>query len=262
MKSISGTIGMLSIFVAGGCASPKTVPDSTSLLKPMAKTLHYKSVRNIDVGYLLFLPAEYSRENEKKWPLLLFLHGSGERGTDVWKVAAHGPPKIATNNAAFPFILVAPQCPAGQIWEREPLLALLDEIIRKYSIDTSRVYLTGLSMGGYATWELGTAHPERFAAIAPVCGGGEFISVLLSSREKAAALKSLGIWAFHGAKDPVVPVEESRRMVDAVRKAGAKDVKLAIYPEAEHDSWTETYKNPELYQWLLEHQRTPSRGRS
>jgi predicted peptidase len=115
--------------------------------------------------------------------------------------------------------------------------------------------LTGLSMGGYGAWSLGTMHPERFAALAPICGGGELISVLLSSRDKSQALNTIGIWAFHGAKDPVVPVEESRRMVDAVKRAGVKDVKLTVYPEAQHDSWTETYNNPELYRWLLEHQR-------
>ena len=187
---------------------------------------------------------------------MLFLHGAGERGTNIWKVAAHGPPKNLDKNPNFPFILVSPQCPEGSIWSPEPLLALLDEVTRNYSVDRSRVYLTGLSMGGYGTWMLGTAYPERFAAIAPICGGGDLITVLLSSREKSAALKSLGIWAFHGAKDPVVPVDESKRMIDAVKKAGALEAKVTIYPDAEHDSWTETYNNPELYRWLLNHQRS------
>ncbi|HVV02336.1 MAG TPA: prolyl oligopeptidase family serine peptidase, partial [Verrucomicrobiae bacterium] len=114
---------------------------------------------------------------------------------------------------------------------------------------------TGLSMGGYGTWDLGISHPERFAAIAPICGGGQYISVFLSSREKTAALNSLGIWAFHGAKDPVVPVEESKRMVAALKRAGVPDVKLTIYPEAQHNAWTETYNNPDLYKWFLAHSR-------
>jgi predicted peptidase len=135
------------------------------------------------------------------------------------------------------------------------LLALLDEIAAKYAVDTNRVYLTGLSMGGYGTWALGLTYPERFAAIVPICGGGQMIGVILSSRDKGAALKSLGVWAFHGGKDPVVPLEESQRMVDALKKAGVPDVKLTVYPEAGHDSWTETYKNPELYEWLLKHER-------
>jgi predicted peptidase len=110
-------------------------------------------------------------------------------------------------------------------------------------------------MGGYGTWNLGLAYPEKFAALAPICGGGELIKAILSSREKAQALKTLGVWAFHGGKDPVVPVEESRRMVEVLKKIGVPDVKLTIYAEAGHDSWTETYKNPEFYRWLLAHER-------
>jgi predicted peptidase len=221
----------------------------------MARVLHFKKTQSLELNYLLFLPAGYSDNPAKRWPLMLFLHGAGERGNDVWKVATHGPPKNVTNDASFPFILVSPQCPEGSVWTTEPLLALLDEITQKYAVDARRVYVTGLSMGGYGCWDLVLVYPERFAAAAPICGGGEFIKVLLASREKATALKTLGIWAFHGEKDLVVPVEESRRMVDAVKKAGVTDVKLTIYPETQHDSWTETYKNPQLYRWLLEHQR-------
>ena len=131
------------------------------------------------------------------------------------------------------------------------------DVMGKYQIDKSRIYLTGLSMGGYGTWGLGIKFPEKFAAIAPICGGGELIWVILSSREKGPALKKLAVWAFHGAKDPVVPLEESQRMVDAVKKAGVTDVKLTVYPEAQHDSWTATYENQELYDWFLQHERKP-----
>jgi predicted peptidase len=251
----SGAAVVLVIVAACGCGTTGNASRQSHVTKGMAETFHFKQTNKQDVGYLLFLPKVYDEDRQTKWPLLLFLHGAGERGSDVWKVATHGPPKSVTNSTAFPFIMIAPQCPEHQIWQTEPLLALIDEITRKYRVDTTRVYVTGLSMGGYGAWELGTTHPERFAAIAPVCGGGELISVLLSSREKTAALKTLGIWAFHGAKDPVVPVDESKRMIEAVKKAGATDVKLTIYPEAEHDSWTETYENPELYRWLLGHRR-------
>ena len=135
------------------------------------------------------------------------------------------------------------------------LFALLDEATKKYNVDTSRVYLTGLSMGGYGAWSLGLTHPERFAAIAPICGGGDPIALLLADPKKKAATKSLGVWAFHGAKDPVVKAEESQRMVEALKKFGCKDVELTVYPEAQHDSWTETYNNPKLYEWFLEHRR-------
>ena len=114
-------------------------------------------------------------------------------------------------------------------------------------MDTNRIYLTGLSMGGYGTWALGTTYPSKFAALVPICGGGELISVLMSSRDEGPALKSLGVWAFHGAKDPVVPVQESQRMVDLLKKMGVQEVKFTVYPEADHNSWTETYNNPELY---------------
>ena len=137
------------------------------------------------------------------------------------------------------------------------LLGLLDQITKSYSVDTNRIYLTGLSMGGYGTWDLGLSHPEKFAAIAPICGGGSTIVTMLAEGPRAEALKSLGVWAFHGARDPVVAPEESRRMVDLLKAAGVKDVRFTLYPEATHDSWTETYNNPELYEWFLKHERKP-----
>ena len=220
-----------------------------------AKHFHFEKTQRSQLDYLLFLPKAYESKSQRRWPLIFFLHGAGERDTNVWKVATHGPPKNVATHPAFPFIVVSPQCPQGQTWSNDVLLGLLDEITRTCAVDTSRVYLTGLSMGGYGTWSLGLAYPERFAAIVPICGGGERISVLLSSREKTRALKTLGVWAFHGAKDPVVPVEESERMVDMLKEVGVKEVKLTVYPEAKHDSWTETYNNPQLYDWLLQHQR-------
>ena len=125
----------------------------------------------------------------------------------------------------------------------------------KLHVDTNRIYLTGLSMGGYATWSLATKFPERFAAVAPICGGGDKLPTLLMSREKKAALKTLGVWAFHGAKDTTVPLEESERMTNALMRAGGKDVKLTIYPDAGHDSWTQAYTEPELWKWFLAHRR-------
>ncbi len=215
----------------------------------------YRKTVDFTLNYLLFLPKGYEDKGEKKWPLILFLHGAGERGNDIWKVAVHGPPKQATNLVEFPFIVVSPQCPDNQVWKSEELLRLLDDVRGRYAVDPTRVYLTGLSMGGYGTWSLGLTHPEQFAAIAPICGGGEIINVLLAG-PRTKALQTMGIWAFHGAKDSVVPLQESERMVNALGKIGVK-AKLTVYPEADHDSWSETYKNPEFYQWLLQHQRAP-----
>ena len=221
----------------------------------MAKQFKIQKLQTIQVNYLLFLPKDYDAKSGKRWPLILFLHGAGERGTNIWKVATHGPPKHVTDHPEFPFIVVSPQCPDGQVWSNDSLLALLDGITREYAVDAGRIYLTGLSMGGYGTWSLGLTHPERFAAIAPICGGGELITVVLSSYEKGRSVRTLGVWAFHGAKDPVVPLTESQRMIDALKKAGVEEVKFTIYPEAHHDSWTQTYNDPQLYEWLLRHER-------
>jgi len=221
----------------------------------VAKQFRFKQTLSAKVDYLLFLPKGYDVKAGLRRPLILFLHGAGERGTNVWKAATHGPSKYAAAHADFPFIMVSPLCPQKQVWSKDILLVLLDEVIAKYAVDTNRIYLTGLSMGGYGTWDLGLTHPEKFAAIVPICGGGQMISVLLSGRDNALALKSLGVWAFHGGKDPVVPLEESQRMVDGLKKVGVQNVRLTVYPEAQHDSWTETYANPELYEWLLKHER-------
>lgn len=232
--------------------------------------------KKVDLGYLLYLPPGYDAKAAKKWPLILFLHGAGERGTNLPLVSVHGPPKLVKKNPPVPksetdearkdreaatkllrenFIVVSPQCPVGERWDSEALLALLDSVIASQKVDTGRVYLTGLSMGGYGSWALLAQAPERFAAIAPICGGGSSIGILLPGSGKAAALKSLPVWAFHGAKDTVVVLAESERMVMAIKKAGVKDVQLTVYPEANHDSWTATYNNPKLYEWFLSHER-------
>lgn len=236
-------------FCATAAMSQSPVPNQA------VKAFHFEARQTADLNYLLFLPSGYKSSGSKKWPLMLFLHGAGERGTNIALVAKHGPPRIASTNADFPFIVVSPQCPEGDHWHTDALLGLLDAVEKQNNVDEHRVYLTGLSMGGYGTWDLGLTHPDRFAAIVPICGGGQLISVFLSSHEKGAALRALGIWAFHGAKDPVVPVDESKRMIEALKRANVPDVKLTVYPEAQHDSWTETYNNPELYKWLLEHER-------
>ena len=212
--------------------------------------------RRIAVQYLLFLPANYGdRQGPRRWPLLLFLHGAGERGKDLTKVTVHGPPKIVQSQPAFPCIVVSPQCPNRQLWSNEVLLPLLDEIVARYRVDEARVYATGLSMGGYGTWNLALADPKRFAAIAPICGGGDIIPILLADAPRLRALKTLAIWAFHGEKDPVVPLRESERMVGVFKSIG-NHARLTVYPGCGHDSWTQTYDDPALYRWLLAQRRT------
>jgi predicted peptidase len=195
--------------------------------------------------YLLYLPENYYQSNED-WPFIFFLHGAGERGNDIEIVKRHGPPKLIMQNKNFPFIIAAPQCKENMKWNIEELNTLLDEIISKYKVDTKRIYLTGLSMGGFGTWEMAIKYPDKFAAIVPICGGGD------SSR--VSKIKDMPIWVFHGAKDKVVPLSKSEGMVNALNECSGSP-KFTIYPDAEHDSWTETYNNQNLYEWFLQHKK-------
>jgi predicted peptidase len=226
-------IVLLLVNLLTGCSVMK----SSKSDKQQHKTFH-KGSYNLD--YLLYLPSIHG--NDKHFPLVLFLHGSGERGDKLDKVKTHGPPMLVRQGKEFPFILVSPQCPDGKRWNVSELSALLDDIEKNYSVDKARIYVTGLSMGGYGTWSLASANPKRFAAILPVCGGGDFLN--------ACMLKDVPAWVFHGAKDKVVSVQESERMVDAIKRCGGNP-RFTVYPEAGHDSWTETYNNPEVYNWLL-----------
>ncbi|MEN8119950.1 MAG: prolyl oligopeptidase family serine peptidase [Bacteroidota bacterium] len=200
-----------------------------------------ETIKNREGKYLLILPAKY-KEIYKNWPLLLFLHGAGERGNDLEMLKNHGPPKLVEQGNDFPFLILTPQCSIGQCWTNQYLDKLLTDIVQQYYIDKDRIYVTGFSMGGFGTWNLAIKYPNRFAAIAPVCGGGNPVMVKF--------IKNIPCWVFHGAKDRIVPIERSQEMVDAYEKLGIK-VKFTVYPELEHDSWTETYDNPKLYDWFL-----------
>jgi predicted peptidase len=209
----------------------------------VAQQFHKEVLQSYEVNYLIYLPDGYN-QTSKPWPLVLFLHGAGERGNDLEIVKRNGLPKLIDEGTEFPFILVSPQCPERTSWDNKLLINLLDEIESKYNVDKRREYLTGLSMGGHATWSLAIQNPERFAAIIPVCGRGYSQDVYV--------LKDVPVWAFHGAKDDIVSIEDGKKMVDALEKAGGT-VKFTSYPEANHDAWTETYDNPEIYDWLLSH---------
>ena len=177
-------------------------------------------------------------------PLILFLHGRGERGADLGMLKRHGLPRRLETHA-LPCLALSPQCPGDSWWpyELDALDALLDDALARYEVDERRVYLTGLSMGGYGAWHWAVRRPERFAALAPVCGGGD--------PTRACALKNMPVWAFHGAEDKVVPLEHSEEMVAAVNACGG-NARLTVYPGVGHDSWTRTFENAELYGWLFE----------
>jgi len=195
-----------------------------------------------ETQYLLYLPEGYERDTTKQWPLMIFLHGSGESGVDLEKVKVHGPAKLIEAGKKFPFIVVSPQAPPQTGWKSDVLKALLDDLKKKLRVDRDRVYLTGLSMGGFGTWDLAEKYPDEFAAIAPICGGGD--------AGKVWKLRHMPVWCFHGAKDNVVPIASSQIMVDSLRKFNP-GVKFTIYPELEHNSWEVTYNNDSLYDWFL-----------
>lgn len=226
--------------------------------------------RPVGYQYLLSLPRGYAEQPERRWPLILFLHGAGERGNDPWLVAKHGPPARVQGERTDAvarvlqdeFIIVSPQCPTEQWWDAAAVLALLDDVSARLRVDPARVILTGLSMGGYGTWDIGVRWPERFAALVPICGGGTDGVARSTAGERRAALRALPVRAFHGARDRVVVLAESERMIAALRAVGAVDVTLTVDPEAEHDSWSKPYADPALYAWMLERRRTVATGES
>ncbi|NOX98584.1 MAG: prolyl oligopeptidase family serine peptidase [Verrucomicrobia bacterium] len=207
-------------------------------------TFEKKQSGTHQLQYLLSLPEGYDKDPAKKWPLVIFLHGSGERGSDINKVKMHGPPMLVDKGKKFPFILISPQCPTDSWWSYEPLMEMIEDAEKRYQVDPKRIILTGLSMGGYGTWELAAHYPKKFAALVPLCGGG----IPYMTRR----FKDTPVWAFHGAKDGGVPIHESQRMVDALKKNGSTKVKFTIYPEAGHNCWTEAYNTETLYTWMLE----------
>ena len=234
-----------------------------------AQSIRYTDAqgKTAELRYLLFLPADYQprksdesdagsnqKTSEKSWPMMIFLHGRGERGDDLQLVKKWGPPRIVETQPDFPFVLVSPQCPKEKMgWNTASLKTLLDHIIKSQNVDPDRVYLTGLSMGGYGAWALAAEYPKTFAAVVPICGGGD--------KTSASRLVDIPIWAFHGEVDDVVPVSQTRDMVQAIEQAGGKKIKMTLYPDVGHDSWRKAYADPELYKWLLQQKRSENDGR-
>ena len=198
-----------------------------------------------DVKYIVFVPKSYT--GDKEFPVILFLHGAGESGTDGLKQAGTGLGKsIRDKKGGFPFITVFPQSQKGG-WkadsaEGKRAVAILDEVLKTYKTDPKRVYLTGLSMGGSGTWSLAAAYPDRWAAIAPICGGGD--------PKNADKIKNLPCWSFCGDKDNAKLVENNRAMNKALKAAGSS-ARYEEYPGIGHNSWDRAYATPELYTWFL-----------
>ena len=201
-----------------------------------------------NIQYWLFIPTDESAKTEDGFPLLVFLHGAGERGTNPEAVKVHGPPKFCADPErakTWRFITVSPQCPGVRFWSPAQMRLLIENICKEYPVDKSRVYVTGLSMGGFGTWGLIAEASDLIAAAAPLCGGYDV--------SFAPKMAKTPIWAFHGNADGAVKYEYSKNLVDAIRAEGNQNVKFTTYPGVGHDCWTRTYANPELYDWLLSH---------
>lgn len=183
----------------------------------------------------------------RRWPLVVFLHGSGERGDDLARVKVHGPPRLVDEGRAYPFILVSPQLEAGRTWDAHDLHALLQVLRREERIDPRRVYATGLSLGGKGVWDWASTHPQDLAAIAPVCGWGE--------PQAVCAARGVPVRAYHGDADTVVTLVRQQAVVDALRACGGQ-VDFIVYPGVGHDAWTPAYADPELMPWLLRQVKT------
>ena len=205
----------------------------------------WESERYFNFGYVKYLPKDY--DENKKYPLVFFLHGAGERGDDLDVACRHGYMKhVRENGAEYPFIFIAPQCPNGKYWGcyTESLLAFLDYICETLPIDTDRIYLTGLSMGGTGTWMLAMAEPERFAAIAPICGSGIYWY--------GEVLVNTPIMVYHGDCDDIVPISNSMEMINSVNKRGG-NAQIKVLYGIGHSAWDAAYDGDELYNWFLLH---------
>ena len=232
---------------------------------------HHWQGSQLTLPYRLYSPREavgHAATAAKRWPLVLFLHGAGERGDDNTATLIHGAAEMSSPDlqSRYPAFIAIPQCPADDVWasldrtheptvladQPTPALGAVLELVHHLKvalpIDPARVYLTGLSIGGYGTWDLLMRCPAEFAAAVPICGGGDCRSALIEP------LVNLPLWVFHGAHDAIVPPERSREVVGALQSLGGR-VRYTEYANAEHDSWTETYANPQVWDWLFAQSR-------
>lgn len=258
----------LVIFLVLGCTTSAKPRD---VMAPMNDTVTGFINKSVEVDgqvsrYVVYVPYDYTPD--RAWPLVVFLHGAGERGNDGLIQSEVGiGTAIRRYSDRYPAVVVMPQCPDDKLWDMAvpQIEAALARTFEEYRIDESRVYLTGLSMGGYGTWIWGALNADRFAALMPICGGGRMEDLAMLSGEDAPGdaasfeerikrLATVPIWAFHGADDEVVPPERSREMVELVKQAGG-EVHYTEFEKTGHDSWTQAYANEKAIRWLFEQRR-------
>lgn len=242
-----------------------TMGDSTSAASPTLEKILYPTLSSAalagqhpytseksGLNFWLYLPASYGRDAQQKWPLIVSLHGGGGGGNNLDALLIGGLPKKLQPETDFPFIVISPQGSGEyEVWSKDEMInslfVLLDEIQAQYSVDAQRIYLTGVSVGGEGTWEIGLRNPDRFAALVPVMG---YYGYPFNVPTNICDLKNVPIWAFHGNQDNVVPLEAEQSLVKALEACGG-NVQLTVFPNAGHDIENEVYANPELYKWLL-----------
>jgi len=208
----------------------------------------FETVTTEDYQYYLYFPEDYDAKKDEKFPLLLFLHGGGESGGVLEEIKTNGPPKLIAEGKQFPFLILAPQHPhPKQWWNTRALIQLLDTVVKNNRVDKNRIYLTGLSRGGGAAWELAVQYPDKFAAMAVVCG--------MTPVPYASWIdKNMPIWVFHGTDDRSIPISESEEMVKKLKSMGY-NVQFTKYEGVGHNSWEKAYTTDELYQWFIKQKR-------
>ena len=231
------------IFSADFCttamAKEKLIPGTQVAREVKVKS----SGKEVTLRFWQFVPKGYN--GKKNFPLMLFLHGAGERGDKLEVVKKWGPPQLVGKRKDFPFVLISPQCPRGTLWKIEELYQRVNTVAGELKSDRQRMYVTGLSMGGFGSWLLMDKYPKLFAAGVPICGGGKATS--------AKNLVDIPIWALHGGADGGGKPALSELMIKKIKEAGGKKAKRTIYPGVGHNSWSRAYANEEVYKWLLSH---------
>lgn len=241
--SLTGSLLIATALPGQSPAPTKPAPGTPTPGKQVAQSL--STADGGAMPYLLYLPQNYAKDGAKV-PVMLFLHGRGESRGPLNVVAKWGPPRRLAAGEQMKYLVVSPQCPARSFWskadQQKRLLELLAHINKTYNVDRDRIYLTGLSMGGYGSWRLAADHPQMFAAVAPICGAGD--------PKDGEALTKLPIWAWHGTEDRAVPHKRSVEMVDAIKAAGGTKVRFTSLAHIGHFSWQAAYQSSDLYSWL------------
>ena len=241
--------------------------DYARYLQSQRITFHaYKAVtqQRIGRGYAIYLPEDYESDSQKDWPLIVFLIGTGERGHSLSLLTKHGPLRVVLYGQSLPFIIASPMLEVSTEFRSFPegyLDEMLKEILSEYRVDSQRIYLTGLSMGGEATYRYALHRPELFAALAPLAGfdpkylPGATLEGFKPFTLPWERIKAIPVWAVHGAEDPIVPLSAAQKTVDAIRSAGGQ-VQFTVVEGGGHNIWTEIYSDPAFYMWLLDHSRS------